>query len=194
MISFINWSALRKVDSAKYSDDDPIEEPRKDRIYNQVEIADSPVWLILKPAVEKLDQDLYAEAKVMFQSARQAALEEDEAWGSSEAQMAVEGEIVCFWNLEYWEETLELAQLYTESNRGRIQEAFGERILGNLYFNLPDYGTTVGGIFYRGARRQRGVYSRTVRTDRLAGIAHLEKARSVLLAHGTNVYGKFVKN
>lgn len=59
---------------------------------------------------------------------------------------------------------------------GTADEARLLRMLGNLYFAVPHYGTERGGEFHR-ARYDQGIYKNTYRSDRARGIHYLELAR-----------------
>lgn len=59
---------------------------------------------------------------------------------------------------------------------GTVAEARLLRVVGNLYFAVPHYGTERGGEFHR-ARYDQGIYKNTYRGDRARGIHYLELAR-----------------
>lgn len=59
---------------------------------------------------------------------------------------------------------------------GTAEEARLLRMIGNLYFAVPHYGTERGGEFHR-ARYDQGIYKNTYRSDRARGIHYLELAR-----------------
>ncbi len=61
---------------------------------------------------------------------------------------------------------------------GTLAEARTLRVLGNLYFAVPHYGTERGDEFHR-ARYDQGIYKNTYRSDRARAIHYLELARDL---------------
>lgn len=100
-------------------------------------------------------------------------------WNSPQARLAVEGAISCSIELKLWDDALDRARVFIAQNRGRFEEAVGERFLAGLYLAVPHNGTKQGGVYYRGEYKQ-GVHVSSFAKDRREAILHYEKARSLI--------------
>jgi len=135
----------------------------------------TPVGTALARADKLLNDKNWAEARTAYDGARQ--LKGD--WNSPQARLAVEGAISCSVKLKLWDEALTRAREFITQNRGRFEEAVGERFLAGLYRVVPHNGTKQGGVYYRGEYKQ-GVHVGSFGKDRKDAILHYEKARSLI--------------
>ena len=86
--------------------------------------------------------------------------------------------ILCRVRLGEFDTALDAAEAYIDQCRGTPFEARAERLAGNLYMQLPHWGTRSGGTFHRGKHMQ-GVRLNSERHDRTIALRHMERARQL---------------
>jgi len=86
--------------------------------------------------------------------------------------------IACRLRLSLFDEALEAAETYVTRTAHTPQEARAERLAGNLYLNIPHWGTRAGGKFHR-AQWIQGIQVRSWRYDKEHALRHLERAREL---------------
>ncbi len=86
--------------------------------------------------------------------------------------------IICNLRLRLFDQALSEAEKYVKRTTGTPYEARAERLLGNLYMNVPHWGTRAGGKFHR-AQWKQGIHLRSHRHDKAHAAKHLEKARTL---------------
>jgi len=119
------------------------------------------------------DQKQYKEAAEAYEALVEA--------GGDKWRHAAERRIMCLLRLNLFDDAVNTAQDYVTRCKGTPYEARAERLTGNLYAQLPHWGTRSGGQFYRGQRRQ-GIYLQSWRYDKRQAVAHMERARDLYAA------------
>lgn len=135
----------------------------------------TPVEKALEKAQKLFKDQNWAEAQTAYTEARDLTGN----WHSPEARLAVEGSVACFVKLSKWDDALNRAQTFVEQNKGRFEEAVGERFLAGLYLSVPHQGTKQGGVYLRGQYGQ-GVQVSSFKKDRKEAIRRYEHAREIL--------------
>ncbi len=135
----------------------------------------TPVAKALEHAQKQFKDQNWAEARDSFDHARELAGD----WHSPEARLAVEGAVGCCMKLSLWDDALSRARTFVDQNKGRFEEAVGERFLGGIYLCVPHQGTKQGGTYHRGQYGQ-GVQVSSFKKDRREAIRDYEQARDVL--------------
>jgi alpha-2-macroglobulin len=148
----------------------------------------TPVNQALEQAQAQFKKQNWADARASFDHARDLAGN----WHTPEARLAVEGAVACSQRLNLWDEALSRAQTFVDENKGRFEEAVGERFLAGLYLSVPHQGTKQGGTYYRGQYLQ-GVQVSSFKKDRREAIHRYEHARDILAGLAGNI-GKTAEN
>jgi uncharacterized protein YfaS (alpha-2-macroglobulin family) len=139
--------------------------------------APAPVSEALDKAQKQFKDQNWAEARDSFDHARELAGN----WHSPEARLAVEGAVACAMKLQLWDDAQARAQVFVDQNKGRFEEAVGERFAGGIDLCVPHYGTKQGGNFLRGQYGQ-GVQVTSFKKDRASAVRRYEHARELLAA------------
>lgn len=129
----------------------------------------------LEQAQAQFKKQNWADARTSFDQARELAAD----WHSPEARLAVEGVVACSMKLNLWDEAISRSQAFVDQNKGRFEEATGERFLAGIYLSVPHQGTKQGGTYLRGQYGQ-GVQVSSFKKDRKTAILHYEHARDIL--------------
>jgi uncharacterized protein YfaS (alpha-2-macroglobulin family) len=135
----------------------------------------TPTSTALEQAQKQFKDQNWMEARASYDHARELAGD----WSSPQARLAVEGAVACSMRLSLWDDALARAQVFVDQNKGRFEEAVGERFLAGIYLSVPHQGTKQGGVYHRGQYGQ-GVQVSSFRKDRKTAIGHYEHARTVL--------------
>ena len=88
----------------------------------------SPVAAELQRAEKLAKAQNWMEARSAYDHARE--LKND--WYSPESRLSVEGGIACSVKLQLWDDALSRSQNFITQNKGRFEEAIGERFLAGL--------------------------------------------------------------
>ncbi len=136
---------------------------------------DTPVTESLAKADKAFKAQNWADARAEYDHARDLAGD----WSSPEARLAVESGVACSMKLSQWDDALSRAQAFVDHNKGRFEEAVGERFLAGIYLSVPHEGTKQGGTFHRGEYGQ-GVWVSSFKKDRKEAITRYEHARDIL--------------
>jgi hypothetical protein len=145
-------------------------------------VPSTPAAKVLEQAQKQFKDQNWAEARDSFDHARELAGD----WHSPEARLAVEGAVACAMKLSLWDDALARSQTFVDQNKGRFEEAVGERFLAGIYLCVPHYGTKQGGVYHRGEYGQ-GVQVSSFKKDRKTAIGFYEQARDVLAGLVKNV-------
>jgi uncharacterized protein YfaS (alpha-2-macroglobulin family) len=148
----------------------------------------TPVAQALEQAQAQFKKQNWADARASFDHVRDLAAN----WHTPEARLAVEGAVACSMRLNLWDEALSRAQTFVDQNKGRFEEAVGERFLAGLYLSVPHQGTKQGGTYFRGQYLQ-GVQVSSFKKDRREAIHRYEHARDILSGLVGNI-GKAADN
>jgi uncharacterized protein YfaS (alpha-2-macroglobulin family) len=135
----------------------------------------TPTTEALEQAQKEFKEQNWAAARTSFDQARNLAGD----WHSPEARLAVEGAVACSMKLSLWDDALTRAQAFADHNKGRFEEAVGDRFLAGLYLSVPHQGTKRGTVYDRGQYGQ-GVQVSSFKKDRKTAIKHYEDARDIL--------------
>ena len=135
----------------------------------------TPLSETLEQAQKQFKAQNWAEARTSYDRARDLAGN----WHAPEARLAVEGAVACSMRLQLWDDALSRAQTFVDNNKGRFEEAVGERFLGGLYLCVPHEGTKQGGAYHRGQYGQ-GVQVSSFKKDRNEAVRRYEHARDIL--------------
>ncbi len=138
--------------------------------------ADStPVSTALEKAQKQFKAQNWADARASFDQARDLAGD----WHSPEARLAVEGAVACSMRLQFWDDALSRSQAFVDNNKGRFEEAVGERFTAGIYLCVPHQGMKQGGTYLRGQWGQ-GVQVSSFKKDRKEAVRRYEHARDIL--------------
>jgi uncharacterized protein YfaS (alpha-2-macroglobulin family) len=129
----------------------------------------------LEKAQKQFKAQNWAEARDSYDHARELAGD----WHSPEARLAVEGAVACSMKLQLWDDAISRAQAFVDQNKGRFEEAVGERFVAGIYLCVPHFGTKQGGNYLRGQYGQ-GVQVSSFKKDRQQAIRRYEHARELL--------------
>ncbi len=108
--------------------------------------ANTPADAALEKAHAQFKAQNWADARQSFDQARDLAGD----WHSPQVREAVEGAVSCSMRLNQWDDALARAQAFVDQNKGRFEEATGERFLAGIYLAVPHRGTKQGGVYHRG--------------------------------------------
>ena len=144
--------------------------------------ASTPVAKALEEAQKLFKDQNWAESRDSFDHARELAGD----WHSPESRLAVEGAVACSMKLNFWDEALTRSQVFVDQNKGRFEEAVGERFLAGIYLCVPHEGTKQGGVYHRGQYLQ-GVRVSSFKKDRKEAIHRYEHARDLLAGLVKNI-------
>ncbi|MBN1900598.1 hypothetical protein JW926_04645 [Candidatus Sumerlaeota bacterium] len=106
----------------------------------------------------------------------------DENWRHANSRV-----ILCHLRLSLYDNALEAAENYAKMCAGTPYEARSERLCGNLYVNIPHWGTRSGGKFHR-ARHLQGIRLRSEKYDRKKALEHAEHARELYLKYENDTH------
>src|SRR5271167_1908764 len=126
---------------------------------------DTPVSESLKKADKAFKAQNWSDARAEYDHARELTGN----WYSPEARLAVENAVACSMKLSQWDDALARGQAFVDNNKGRFEEAVGERFLAGIYLSVPHEGTKQGGTYHRGEYGQ-GVQVSSFKKDRKEAI------------------------
>jgi len=89
--------------------------------------------------------------------------------------------VLCELRLRRFDPALEAAESFVERMKGTPFEPRAHRMAGNLWLNVPHWGTRAGGTFHRDEWKQ-GIQVRSYRHDKTRAVAHLQTARDLYAA------------
>jgi hypothetical protein len=104
----------------------------------------------------------------------------DENWRHANNQI-----IICNLRLSLFDNALGAAENYAKMCAGTPYEARAEGLCGNLFMNVPHWGTRSGGKFLRGQHMQ-GIRLRSETSDKKKALEHMERARELYLKYETD--------
>src|SRR5262245_34797922 len=133
---------------------------------------------LLTEAKALFEAQNWEQAEARYRKALESGLKRDAAWDASNQIM------LCALRLGQHERALQAAADTVGRFQGTIDEARAWRVLGNLYLELPHWGTDQGGKFHRAIYGQ-GRYHSSYRTDRALAVQALEKMRDTFAARAT---------
>jgi alpha-2-macroglobulin len=142
----------------------------------------TPVSESLAKAQKAFKAQNWADARTEFDHARDLAGD----WHSPEARLAIEGAVACSMRLNQWDDALTRSQAFVDQNKGRFEEAVGERFLAGIYLSVPHQGTKQGGTYHRGEWGQ-GVQVSSFKKDRKEAVKRYEHARDILAGLVKNI-------
>ncbi len=132
-------------------------------------------------SVEKADRlfelQHYREAAEVYENLMES---KGEGWHAA-ARRLVESRL----SLGLYDDAIDAAQRYIELTEGTPHEARAQRMTGNLYLQVPHWGTRAGGEFHRGERRQ-GIFLQSWQFDKKHAVRHLERARQLYADYEAN--------
>jgi alpha-2-macroglobulin len=137
--------------------------------------ADIPPAKEIEKADGLFEEKNYAEAASLYGRVS-AGDSHHEKWA-----YACEQILICKLRLQLYDDAVAEAEKYVANCPDAVQEAKAARIAGNLYLNIPHWGTRAGGKFHRGQWSQ-GIRLSSTRHDRNNALAHFDRARSLYAA------------
>ena len=126
----------------------------------------------LLKANKEFEKKNYADAAKQYQRFIESAPKHKEIHAASKRIIAAN------LRLSLFDAALEAAEAYVERVKGTYHEARAHRLVGNLYMNVPHWGTRSGGKFHRNQWKQ-GIHVRSYKHDKTRSVDHLEKARAL---------------
>ncbi len=142
----------------------------------------TPASQALDDAQKHFKEQNWMDARAAYDQARELTGD----WNSPQARLAVEGAVACSMRLNLWDDALARSQAFVDQNKGRFEEAVGERFLAGIYLSVPHQGTKQGGVYHRGQWLQ-GVQVSSFKKDRKSAIQNYEQARDVLAGLVKNI-------
>ena len=130
-------------------------------------------------AAALFDKKHYKEAGDAYEAALEAKLRPAVAWAATNRL------VLCRLRIQDFDRAITAGEDGVKLLAGTVYEARAEQHLGNLYLQVPHFGTVMGGKFKRG-RHDQGRHVTSYRLDRKGAISHLERARELYAALETN--------
>ncbi|MFC1672175.1 hypothetical protein ACFL01_03465, partial [Planctomycetota bacterium] len=127
---------------------------------------------LIKRADKLFAEKNYKDACRNFEQALETGIE------NKDLHHASEHVILCKLRLSLFDDALAAAESYVKKTANTYHQARSERLAGNLYLQVPHWGTRAGGKFHR-AQYKQGIRLRSYTFDKKHAVQHLETARDL---------------